>query len=285
MLLRLLMGVIAFACFLPSSPAEASGWAEAMHSRARLVAAGQVEAQRLADRVQIHDPVLLAGVEIELDPGWKTYWRTPGDGIAAEFDWTGSKNLAAARVLWPAPRHFRDAAGQYNGYSDRVILPVAIVPARPDKPVMVDLRLDYAVCKDVCIPVSKQLSLRLSAAASDHRADVLAAVAATPVRADADGRCGSLRFTDIRARLDGASPRLEVAIAHPPGAAPEDLFAEAASGQFIDHPQRRTSSDPARTQFHVDLSKGSAAHDLAGQNLTLTAVAAPLSCEMAWAVE
>jgi DsbC/DsbD-like thiol-disulfide interchange protein len=285
MLLRLLMGVIAFALCLPASPGNASEWAEAMHSRARLVAAGQVEAERLAGRVQIAHPVLLAGVEIELDPGWKTYWRTPGDGIAAEFDWTGSTNLAAARVLWPAPRHFRDAAGQYNGYSDRVILPIAISPTRPDEPVSVDLRLDYAVCKDVCIPVSKQLSLRLSATDNAHQSDVMSAVAATPVRADADGRCGRLRFAEISARLDGSSPRLMVAITHPPYGPPEDLFAEAASGQFIDHLRRETGADPSRTAFHVDLTKGGAANDLAGQNLTLTAVAAPQSCEMTWTVE
>ena len=285
MLLRLLMGVTAFALCLPASTGDASEWAEAMHSRARLVPAGQVPAPRLAGRLRLPDPVLLAGVEIELDAGWKTYWRTPGDGIAAEFDWTGSTNLAAARVLWPAPRHFRDAAGQYNGYRDRVILPVAIAPARPGEPVAVDLRLDYAVCKDVCIPVSKQLSLRLSASDDTHQPDVLSALAATPVRAGADGRCGGMRFAGVLARLDGSSPSLDVTITHPPGAPPEDLFAEAASGQFIDHPQRVPDGDPLRTAFHIDLSRGGAADDLAGQTVTFTAVGERQSCELAWTVE
>src|SRR5690606_3324502 len=42
------------------------------------------------------------GLHVALAPGWKTYWRSPGEaGIPPSFDWSGSRNLAAATVLWP----------------------------------------------------------------------------------------------------------------------------------------------------------------------------------------
>lgn len=264
--------------------AVASGWQEAPHSRARLIAAGRVGADALTRRTHLPAPALLAGLEIRLDPGWKTYWRTPGDGIAPQFDWSGSKNVTGAQVLWPVPQHFRDAAGEYNGYADRVVLPIVIAPERAGAPVAVDLGLDYAVCKDVCIPVSNQISLSFSGEDVGERDRVLAALRRTPVPADSQARCGGLALADVRAQLDGPSPRLQIEFTHPAGAAPEDLFVEAATGRFIPHPMRQRAT-PERTVFRLDPTAGGDPHALAGQMLTLTAVAAPQSCEMTSTVE
>ena len=44
----------------------------------------------------------MAALRITLAPGWKTYWRAPGEaGIPPRFDWTGSDNLSAVTVHWP----------------------------------------------------------------------------------------------------------------------------------------------------------------------------------------
>jgi hypothetical protein len=50
------------------------------------------------------------------------------------------------------------------------------------------------------------------------------------------------------------------------------------------HPAR-AQSGPERTVFRLDPSAGGDPRALAGQMLTLTAVAAPESCEMIWTVE
>ena len=45
--------------------------------------------------------VLLGGVAIQLQPGWKTYWRTPGDsGVPPRFDFSKFDNVQAVIVLW-----------------------------------------------------------------------------------------------------------------------------------------------------------------------------------------
>ncbi|RIA56387.1 protein-disulfide reductase DsbD domain-containing protein [Dichotomicrobium thermohalophilum] len=265
-------------------PAAAAGWQEAPHSRARLIAAGTANADALAGRTHLRTPAQLVGLEIELDPGWKTYWRSPGDGIPPQFEWAGSDNVAAAQVLWPVPTHFRDAAGEYNGYADRVVLPVVVAPKRPGAPVSLDLALDYAVCKDVCIPVSAQLSLRLPDDTPRGRQAVLEALRQVPVRADSRGRCGDLALADARLRFDGPSPRMEITLTHPPGGAPEDLFVEAATGQFMPHPKRQEAT-AERTVFHLDPSAGGDPRELAGKAMTLTVVAAPQSCEMTATME
>jgi len=264
--------------------AAATGWEAAPHSRVRLVAAGSIDAAELVRRVQMPGPLVMAGVEIELDEGWKTYWRSPGDGIAPEFDWSQSANVAEIKVLWPVPQHFSDIAGTYNGYEARVLLPVVIVPKKADTAIALNLTLDYAVCKDVCIPVTQQLSTQLGRGAGEDRSAVRAALRQTPMRADAAGRCDHLGFESVSARLAGDAPRVEIIVEHPRDAAPQDVFAEASTGQFLPHPEH-FRADHGRTVFHMDLSATFDPSALYGETLTLTATGPSESCEMAWTVK
>ena len=67
------------------------------------------------------------GLEIELEDGWKTYWRMPGDsGIPPEFTWKRSDNAGSITVLFPLPHRFTDASGDTIGYKERVVFPVLI---------------------------------------------------------------------------------------------------------------------------------------------------------------
>ncbi|MCH9764910.1 MAG: hypothetical protein K0U34_02815, partial [Alphaproteobacteria bacterium] len=109
-------------------------WHEAYKVRSRLVA-GHVGEGATASPV--------AFVQIEMEPGWKTYWRNPGEagGIPPEFDWTGSKNLSEANVLFPAPKRLVDPNGDTVGYKDGVIFPVRIAAKDAKKPVVLNLNL------------------------------------------------------------------------------------------------------------------------------------------------
>ena len=85
---------------------DASPWQQDTHSAIRLLAGSRSGA------------VLLGGIAIQLQPGWKTYWRTPGDsGVPPRFDFSKSDNVEAVTVLWPAPMKFDDGAGGFSlGY-------------------------------------------------------------------------------------------------------------------------------------------------------------------------
>src|SRR3978361_503586 len=71
---------------------DSSHWQKHSHSAVRLLAGARSSA------------VLLGGISFQLQPGWKTYWRTPGDsGVPPRFDFSKSENIEAVTVLWPAP--------------------------------------------------------------------------------------------------------------------------------------------------------------------------------------
>ena len=62
------------------------------------------------------------GVEVRLDEGWKTYWRSPGDaGIPPHVDWEGSANLSEAEFGWPAPVRFNYYDLETFGYEKGVV--------------------------------------------------------------------------------------------------------------------------------------------------------------------
>src|SRR5215470_2211140 len=102
----------------PALAADESPWSEDIRSAIRLIAGSNTNADALR-----------AGIEIKLQPGWKTYWRYPGDsGVPPKFDFSGSENLKNAKVLYPAPHLFTDETGHSLGYKEKVILPVVISP-------------------------------------------------------------------------------------------------------------------------------------------------------------
>jgi suppressor for copper-sensitivity B len=133
--------------------AAASDWVGDEHAAARLVAA--TEAAGNAVTVD-------GGLEIRLAPGWHTYWRTPGDaGIPTVIDWSGSDNLASAVIAWPAPTRLTLQGLENYVYLDRVLLPIALRPAEPGKPLRLRASVDYAACAEVCVPYHADLALDL----------------------------------------------------------------------------------------------------------------------------
>lgn len=102
------------------------------------------------------------GVHIRLKPGWKTYWRNPGEsGAPPLLNWQGSQNLAATDVQWPAPIRFSAFGFDSFGYHDEVVLPVLLQAAAPGKPLTARLTMDYMVCKNVCVPMHVKWALEL----------------------------------------------------------------------------------------------------------------------------
>ena len=157
--LRAALGVAALyvACSTSEVRAEdASPWQRDTHSAVRLLAGSR------------SGTVLLGGVAIQLQPGWKTYWRTPGDsGVPPRFDFSKSDNVEAVTVLWPAPMKFDDGAGGTAlGYKQQVVLPLRIVAKNADKPVTLRASVSYAVCDKICIPVEANAELAFASVAS-----------------------------------------------------------------------------------------------------------------------
>src|ERR1700748_2959942 len=167
-----LFALAAIASLLPlkAQAQDASPWQKGTHAAVRLLAGSR------------SGPVLLGGVAVQLDPGWKTYWRTSGDsGVPPRFDFSKSDNVEAVTVLWPAPTKFDDGAGGFSlGYHDQVVLPLRIVPKSNDKPVTLRANINYAVCEKICIPIEASAGLTFASVASTEDSVLFAALDTVP---------------------------------------------------------------------------------------------------------
>lgn len=95
----------------------------------------------------------IAALRLTLPEGWKTYWRAPGDaGIPPRFDWRGSHNVAAVKIIWPTPSVFDQNGFQTIGYTTQLVLPIEITPTRAGQPIRLKGKMEFGMCKEVCIP-------------------------------------------------------------------------------------------------------------------------------------
>jgi len=166
---------------------DSSPWQRDAHSAVRLLAGSRSGA------------VLLGGVAIQLQPGWKTYWRSPGDsGVPPRFDFSKSDNVEAVTVLYPAPQKFDDGAGGTSlGYKQQVVLPLRIVAKYADKPVTLRADINYAVCEKICIPVDAKAELAFASVASTEDGNLSEALNSVPKPANI-GDPNPLTIRDVK---------------------------------------------------------------------------------------
>jgi DsbC/DsbD-like thiol-disulfide interchange protein len=259
--LRAAFGITA-ALFTASLAMEAraedtSPWQRDAHSAVRLLAGSR------------SGGVLLGGIAIQLEPGWKTYWRNPGDsGVPPHFDFSKSDNVEAVTVLWPAPMKFDDGAGGYSfGYKKQVVLPLRIVAKNGDKPVNLRVSISYAVCDKLCIPVEATSELTFSSVASTEDGTLSAALDTVPKPANV-GDPNPVTIRDVR--RDGAKNVLVDVSA--PEAKEVSLFVEGPTPDWaLPTPKLLENSPPGvkRFAFELDGLPPGAKPDGAALKLTL----------------
>jgi DsbC/DsbD-like thiol-disulfide interchange protein len=245
--------------FAASSRADdASPWNEDSRSAIRLIAGTNAAGATLR-----------AGVEIKLQPGWKTYWRYPGDsGVPPRFDFSGSENLKAAKVLYPAPHLFSDEAGNALGYKDSVIFPLQVTPKQAGKPVKLRLKLDYAVCEKLCVPAEGSAELALATGGSAQDATLRDAEARVPQKVTA----AQAGLTARRVN-DAAKTLVMVDLKAPPGA-PVEIFVEGPAPEWaLPIPKPAPGAPDGHRQFGFELDGLPPGVDPKGQfDLTFTVI-------------
>jgi len=236
---------------------DASPWQRDAHSAVRLVAGSRSGA------------VLLGGIAFQLQPGWKTYWRTPGDsGVPPRFDFSKSDNVDAVTIMWPAPLKFDDGAGGHSiGYRDQIVLPLRIVAKAADKPVTLRAEINYAVCEKLCIPVEARAELGFNSVASTEDANLRAALATVPKPANI-GDPNPLTIRDVK--RDGN--KVVVDVVAPAEARHVNLFVEGPTPDWalpIPAPVQSSPADVKRFSFELEGLPPGAKPDGAALKFTL----------------
>lgn len=215
----------AIACLAPAHARaeDASPWIKDTYSSVRLIAGSR------------SGNVLLGGISFQLQPGWKTYWRTPGDsGVPPRIDFSKSDNIDSVKILWPLPVKFPDGAGGVSfGYQNQVLLPLRIIAKSPDKPVTLRASISYAVCEKLCIPVEANAELGFVSVASTEDSAIAAALETVPKPA----KIGDTTPVAIReVRRDGKLVLVDVIVRDEKNATHKDkevqLFAEGPTADW-----------------------------------------------------
>lgn len=159
-----------------------------------------VRARLIASDV-LTDGRTVAGLELQMPEGTKTYWRIPGEtGIPTEFDFSTSVGVVEPAVQWPYP-----VIDRTGGYLDYVYRGAVVLPIEFDvgtDPATLAASIVLGVCSDMCVPASATFSLPLSFAAPDtaQALRLRQAVAQTPIAWDQPGQ----PFAEIAAGPDGS---------------------------------------------------------------------------------
>src|SRR5262245_39202667 len=143
--------VFSLMCGMGEARASASPWFETDQGQVRLISA--TEAVGDSDTMRL-------GLQFRMKPGWKIYWRSPGDaGFPPQPDWSGSDNFAGADISWPAPERFSVLGLETLGYHDEVVLPLTVRAQRAGEAVRLQAKVRYLTCDDICIPYDADLAL------------------------------------------------------------------------------------------------------------------------------
>jgi DsbC/DsbD-like thiol-disulfide interchange protein len=252
---------------------DATRWDGEARSAARLVAGSQSAAAG----------ALRAGLEIRLKSGWHTYWRYPGDaGVPPQFDFAASQNLKRAVVLWPAPQRIEEAGGGTIGYVGNILFPLRVEPIDPAKPVLLRLKLDYAICEKLCVPAEAKAELAIGKGvfkgATSQDGALVAAEARVPrmVKLAADG---PLAIKAVRREPGTARPRVLVDVV---ASGVVDLFAEGPTAQWaLPLPTKVDGAPAGQQRFAFELDGLPPGASDQGVLLTLTATTADDAIEVA----
>ena len=257
--------LVTLACLAPlhASAQDASPWIKDTYSSVRLIAGSR------------SGGVLLGGIGFQLQPGWKTYWRMPGDsGVPPRIDFSKSDNVDSVKILWPAPMKFPDGAGGTSfGYKNQVMLPLRIVAKSPDKPVTLRALISYAVCEKLCIPVEAQAELAFVSVASTEDGAISAALDTVPKPAKV-GDAGPISIHEVR--REGNVVQVEIAVQDdkPPAGKEKDvqLFVEGPTPDWaLPVPKLvKREAGVQRFAFELDGLPPGASADGATLKLTVT---------------
>jgi suppressor for copper-sensitivity B len=102
----------------------------------------------------------LLGLEVNLLPKWKIYWKNPGDaGLPPEISWKNASNVDSVSLLYPMPKRFIFFDIQTFGYENEVIFPLEIKLIDKEKKLSGFLDLNAQICSEICVPITQKFDL------------------------------------------------------------------------------------------------------------------------------
>ncbi|MBU4527748.1 MAG: hypothetical protein KUA43_12065 [Hoeflea sp.] len=203
-----------------------SGWAETEGGRMRLV----------VDPAPRADGTITGVLEIDLDPGWKTYWRDPGGaGIPPMLDVSQSKGISLEKMQYPPPVRIDDGYAIWAGYTASVKFPLTFERTAAGS-ASIHALVFVGICEKICVPFQAEFEIDLPEGTGTDdaaRASIREAFDRLPEPAGAD-------FNVEQAALAADGGQLEISARLPqfrPSGVTPDVFVAGPTGFAFAQPK------------------------------------------------
>lgn len=192
---------------------------------------------------------LLLGLKVDLDEGWHSYWRSPGEtGLPSSIEADDRSNAGAADVLWPLPERFEISGYETVGYRSSFVVPFTVPVDDRGSPASFRIKGKIYACSDVCVPFPVDLSSQT--APGFHDPSALAEIAPWLARVPREGQ-GPLKL--LRSSVEGE--KLTVQFSSPEMSAPS-AFVDLGTRAFASLSSMNVDGPVATAEFAIVATRG-----------------------------
>jgi thiol:disulfide interchange protein len=222
--------------------------AQAAHTQARLLLAA--ETTRPGETV-------LAGVQLQMDPHWHTYWRNPGaSGMATKIEWQLPPGVGAGEIQWPIPEKLPDEDLTTYIYKDEVVLLVPLKLASDLRPGQLELKasVSWLECELQCVPGNANVQAVLNIGRETKPSKDLALIEAWQKKLPQKGAGLSAHALWQRAATGDLRP-LVLAWNSTKAASEAEFFPDASEQFELQGPTERIPAEVGRIQLRKQVKK------------------------------
>ncbi len=249
---------------IDAARAASSDWVETEGGRIRLTALAPDE-----------EGTIRAVLDVDLLPGWKTYWRDPGDaGVPPSVGIDGSTNIKGLKLEFPPPERVDDGYSIWAGYTYPVAFPLTLTQERPGEASVLEADVFLGICESICIPFQTHFSVAIDA---DHEPSGFETRLVEKAHAGLPEAPGE-EFRIVDSGLSDSQDALVVSVAHPDPNAETEVFLTGPSGWYFDIPEN-TGNDGEVSTFRIPIVDSPEGQSLSGQSVQLLVKAAKRSME------
>ena len=115
------------------------------------------------DSILNKDEGFIFGIKLDLNSGWKTYWKNPGDsGSQPKLIRYNKDKIKKINILFPTPRRFVESGIETIGYEGSIIFPVYVQLQKGVSILNEKLIFSYLICEKICIPIEEEIILNVN---------------------------------------------------------------------------------------------------------------------------
>jgi suppressor for copper-sensitivity B len=171
--MRKCLFLLILSCFLYSANAYSliTDWKSRENSKVRIVGSFLTSPENSKN-----NPKLILGVNFEVADGWKIYAPSDfGIGMPLEINFSGSKNYSKHQIVWPQFISKEEKIGnqilKYSVYYHEVVIPIEIELKDYNKAAELKIKINYGLCKDICIPTQEEFIVNFDNKKADFKID------------------------------------------------------------------------------------------------------------------